>query len=171
MVNSITCPNCNEENAETAQLCVRCGVWLNNAVDETMFGTASVQLREALTKQLETLDVQDQLKPGEVAIQLVESDHIIKMTYERPILLGRGEKARSNNNVFVDLTDYDAYSQGVSRDHALIRLVDHEYCIEDLSSSNGLAVNGQELQSKTLYSLESGDHIFLGRFALVFYYA
>lgn len=170
MANTINCPNCNEENADTAQLCVRCGVWLNNVVDETLFGTASVQLREALTEQLKVLDVQDQLKPGEIAFHLVESDRIIKLTYTRPILLGRGEKVRPNDHDFVDLTDFDAYSQGVSRDHALLRLIDDEYCIEDLHSSNGLAVNGQELESKTLYSLENGDQVFLGRFALIFYY-
>ena len=170
MSTTINCPNCAYENASTAQLCVKCGVWLNNVVDETMFGTASVQLRSAINEIVKSQSIQSQLRPGEIAFQLVEADKIIKINYEKPTILGRGEKARSFDNAFVDLTDYEAYAQGVSRDHALIQFVDGEYCIEDLVSSNGVSVNDHELDPKALYSLENGDQIFLGRFAIIFYY-
>lgn len=171
MSTTIICPNCEYENASTAQLCVQCGVWLNNVVDETMFGTASVQLRSALEEIVKTQSIQSGLRPGEIAFHLVETDKVIKMTYKKPIILGRGEKVRPYDNDFVDLSQYEAYAQGVSRDHAMLHFEDGEYCIEDLVSSNGVSVNDQELDPKTLYSLENGDQIFLGRFAIVFYYA
>ena len=52
-----------------------------------------------------------------------------------------------------------------SRKHAQIDLVDNEYVINDLKSSNGTLVNGHLVDSK---KLRDGDRIQIGKYVLVF---
>jgi two-component system, NtrC family, sensor kinase len=53
----------------------------------------------------------------------------------------------------------------VSRRHAMIRLIQSCYVLDDLNSANGLSVNGRKRKRKTL---EEGDRIGLGQTVLVF---
>lgn len=53
----------------------------------------------------------------------------------------------------------------VSRQHALIRLLDGQWQISDLNSSNGTYLNGQPV---TTAAIESGDQIQIGRTILLF---
>lgn len=52
----------------------------------------------------------------------------------------------------------------VSRPHARIfRTNDGRYCVEDLGSSNGTALNGQRLEPKQPYLLKHEDKVYMGR--------
>jgi pSer/pThr/pTyr-binding forkhead associated (FHA) protein len=67
----------------------------------------------------------------------------------------------------VDLSDYGAYMQGVSRHHASIRVNANACTIQDLGSANGTWVNQQRLPAYQPYPLKTGDEITLGKLRLV----
>ena len=62
----------------------------------------------------------------------------------------------------VDLSAYDAYSQGVSRLHAALRIANQKVTVVDLGSSNGTRVNGQKISPNFDYPINHGDIIALG---------
>jgi len=66
----------------------------------------------------------------------------------------------------VDLAPYDAYSQGVSRFHASLKIVSQRISIVDLGSSNGTRVNGQKIVPNVDYPLSHGDILALGKFKI-----
>jgi len=78
---------------------------------------------------------------------------------EKVTMIGRNDPVRG---VFNDINLADST---VSRSHARIALAGNAYCIEDLGSSNGTAVNGQAI-SKT--KLAHGDSISIGKNILLF---
>jgi len=66
----------------------------------------------------------------------------------------------------VDLSQYEAFSQGVSRLHAALRVNAQQVFITDLGSSNGTRVNGQKIAPNTDTPLNHGDVIALGKFKI-----
>ena len=66
----------------------------------------------------------------------------------------------------IDLTPYEAYSQGVSRLHATVKVRDAAVFITDLGSSNGTRVNQVKLSAHSEHMLKHGDIISLGRFKI-----
>jgi pSer/pThr/pTyr-binding forkhead associated (FHA) protein len=63
----------------------------------------------------------------------------------------------------VDLSSYEAYSQGVSRLHAAIKIVNQRILVVDLGSSNGTRVNGQKIVPNVDFPINHGDVVALGR--------
>ena len=64
----------------------------------------------------------------------------------------------------IDLTPFDAYSQGVSRLHANVKIKEDDILLEDLGSSNGTRINNSKLDAHKDYPIQHGDVIALGRF-------
>ena len=98
-------------------------------------------------------------------IEVPEQDYCIyePLTGKTTILLREstviGKSTRANiviNNRFV------------SRTHAKIKRTDEGFVIEDLNSTNGTFVNGEELDSGQERKLEAGDNITLAATELVF---
>ncbi len=63
----------------------------------------------------------------------------------------------------VDLSPYEAYTQGVSRLHASLKIINQRVVITDLGSSNGTGVNGQKIMPHIDYPLNHGDVVALGK--------
>ncbi len=63
----------------------------------------------------------------------------------------------------VDLSPYEAYTQGVSRLHSCLKIINQRVVITDLGSSNGTRVNGQKIMPHIDYPLNHGDVIALGK--------
>ncbi len=55
---------------------------------------------------------------------------------------------------------------GVSRRHAQLREIGGRFVVEDLNSTNGVFVNGQQIASAA--EVNSGDEIKIGKFSLTF---
>ncbi|MBN8637873.1 MAG: FHA domain-containing protein [Anaerolineae bacterium] len=66
----------------------------------------------------------------------------------------------------IDLTAYAGYRQGVSRNHAMLRLRDKVLEIYDLGSSNGTLVNGVRLNAHQPHPLRDGDEVTLGKMVI-----
>jgi hypothetical protein len=81
------------------------------------------------------------------------------------VILGRGDP--QPGRIIIDLEPYEAHSQGVSREHVLLRPTASSLYAIDQGSSNGTAVNGAALGRGTATPLKDGDLLSLGNMVIV----
>ena len=97
-----------------------------------------------------------------ISLHIVESGQVLHLTDRKEFTLGRtveGQPILPD----VDLSPFDAFSLGVSRLHAALRIVNKELVVTDLGSSNGTRVNGQKIVPHVDYPINHGDIIALGK--------
>lgn len=82
-----------------------------------------------------------------------------------PVLIGRQDSARG---FFpdLDLNNDGGHSNGVSRRHARVSIMDSAAYVEDLDSANGTFINDQRLTPRTPYRLQPSDELRLGSLIL-----
>jgi pSer/pThr/pTyr-binding forkhead associated (FHA) protein len=161
------CPVCKLGNDPNVIICRHCGALLGEdppvpttkRVDD-QYGLSD-ELKEQITRQLPP-------PPEGLALFLLGTAEAIATRTDQEFILGRAGDVVSEP--ICDLTRLDAFAQGVSRRHALIRSTGSGYVLVDLNSSNGTWLNGQRLVPTKLYDLPSGAVIVLGRLKMVVVY-
>jgi hypothetical protein len=162
---TIVCPNCHHQEPDGAFFCSECGTKL---ITEDGLSTAAIRSADS------SITRADRAPPPPPPIQMSEavvSLHIVRTGQILP-LLGRDEftigRVSQGQSILpdVDLTPYEAYSQGVSRLHATININDEEISIKDLGSSNGTRVNNNKIPPHKFHTISHGDVITLGRFKI-----
>ena len=165
----ILCPNCRHQELNGALFCSECAARLvisetptTNSIERNQTGLLMVQPRQpsppapvVSTSSMETT----------VSLHLIESGMILHLSGQNEFTLGRvadGQPILPD----IDLSPYEAYSQGVSRLHAALKLSNHRVIITDLGSSNGTRVNGTKIQPNSDYPLNHGDVVALGKFKI-----
>jgi len=158
----ILCPNCQHTEIAGAVFCSNCGSQL-------------VQLAAPKTQEIHSTETRSQsanppliqATPSVqlntwVSLHMVESGQIISLAGQNEFTLGRiseGQPIMPD----VDLTSFNAYANGVSRLHCVIRREDKTTSIMDLGSSNGTYQNGIKLSPQIKTSIYHGDIISLGK--------
>lgn len=162
----ILCPNCHNKELPGAYFCSECGTQLMSleflntrminkpldGVNGIDLGLNSVQTRKVIQKQ----------KDPSISLHLVESGKVIHLSEKKDFTLGRAVEGQSILPE-VDLSPFDAFSQGVSRMHVSLRIMNGDVYAMDLGSSNGTKINGQKIVPHVEYSISHGDLITLGR--------
>ncbi len=169
----ILCPTCRHQNLPGALFCSECGAQLATTQALTT-RSLSRPPTDALDVPL-NMDYQQATKPSGtetvenvdivVALHLMEAGRMINLTGKLDYTIGRiseGQPILPD----VDLSPYDAYSQGVSRLHVTLKISQHHVSIMDLGSSNGTRVNGQKIVPHVEYPITHGDIIALGKFKI-----
>jgi pSer/pThr/pTyr-binding forkhead associated (FHA) protein len=162
----IICPNCQHKELPGALFCSECGAQLVN-VD--ILNTRSIQrtatdqldLRADVPETLEKVVAVKNTEPN-VSLHIIESGQVLHLKDRKEFTLGRtveGQPILPD----VDLSPFDAFSLGVSRLHAAIRIVNREVVVTDLGSSNGTRVNGQKIVPHVDYPVNHGDIIAVGK--------
>ncbi len=162
----ILCPNCQHKELPGALFCSECGTQL---VSLDILNTKSIQKTPSDTLQAppvipEVPTRKNVAKINELSISLhiVESGQVIHLADRKEFTLGRtieGQPILPD----VDLSPFDAFTLGVSRLHAALRIVNGEVVVTDLGSSNGTRVNGQKIVPHVDYPLNHGDIIALAK--------
>jgi len=166
----ITCPNCQHDEATGAVFCSQCGGQLMAAppIETHRINTAETGKRvKGDTAPYhpappETLD-------SWVSLHMVDSGQIVALADKTEFTLGRiteGQPIMPD----VDFSTFNAYENGVSRLHAVLKRVNEHAIIVDLGSSNGTFVNGDRIVPHIEHRVNHGDMIYLGklRFQVVF---
>lgn len=135
------CSVCGFENPVDARVCQRCGVALTRS-GAALTGKFEIRLSSE----------------ARVAFPLEPPD-------TEGYILGRTDEA-SDYLPDIDLAQYGAREQGVSRRHAALVLYRGALHIVDLSSVNGTYLNGKRLLPETPYPLSMGDALKLGNMSL-----
>jgi len=162
---NIVCPNCHHQEPEGALFCTECGTKL---ISEDGLSTAAIQATESPITEAgkappppPPTDITD----GGASIHIVRTGQILPLIGRNEFTIGRISQGQSIMPD-IDLTPYEAYSQGVSRLHATVRISEENITIEDLGSSNGTRINNQKINPHQNHSLDHGDVIALGRFKI-----
>ena len=163
------CPNCNNENEETASICSNCGEWLEEnptrivTIPENLGGQAGAPARSAESFIDTALIPEDGL-----GIYVAGSFKPYYVYVYKELILGRS--AEATLEAILDLSDLDAAEMGVSRRHAMIRRKESGYEVLDLSSRNGTWLNAERLTPNKPYPLASGSQLRIGKLRLLVMY-
>ena len=165
----VRCPNCNHEELPGALFCSECGAKLDVHA-QTDLSTTRVVKREAfhpsdhsgqLIEQTEPLPTSAPATALEVILHLVDSGRKLPLQDRDEFTLGRVSEGQPLIPE-IDLSEFNAYEQGVSRLHAVIGILEDGVTITDLGSANGTWVNGVRVSPHTAHRLNHGDLVTLG---------
>lgn len=161
----ILCPNCQHKELPGALVCSECGAEL---VSMEFLNTKTIRKTpsDVLPPSTEVIPIPvkkvTRASETTVSLHIIESGQILHLSNAREFTLGRmieGQPILPD----IDLSPYDAFTLGVSRLHAALRLIQNDVVVSDLGSSNGTRVNGQRIVPHVDYPLNHGDVISLGK--------
>jgi len=165
------CPKCRNEEPDEVSICSRCGNVLGqHVVQRDATRTLSGISPDDIMVSLEGVQPppRDQEKFGDdvqFSLFLVDHDHVFKLGGKEEYTLGRVTEGQAVLPD-VDLSSYEAYAQGVSRQHATMKILHNQIVVIDLNSSNGTRVNGQKIIPHVEYPVREGDIVALGKLRL-----
>ncbi len=159
----IVCPNCQHNNLDGIVFCSECGMQIsdihsivtqNIAADADNLPLPPVDRKKtaAYAKNLDTW----------ASLHLLDSGQILPLADRAEFTLGRVSEAQPIMPD-IDLTPYQAYANGVSRLHAVLKREGNRVFVMDLGSSNGTYLNGKRLQPNADQTLNHGDMLALGK--------
>ncbi len=159
----VICPNCKHQEYPGTLFCSECGAQLTlDAGTRTQsFERAGIDSK-ALGQAGPTPELEKSKEKALAYLRLVDHDVTIPLADKYEFTIGRiaeGQPILPD----IDVSPYDAYSQGVSRLHASFKIMNQKITITDLGSSNGTRVNGQRIMPNIEYPLNHGDVIALGK--------
>jgi NMD protein affecting ribosome stability and mRNA decay len=138
---TIHCSVCGHQNPVDEQVCEECGAALVRS------GVSLV---------------------GDFEIRLCDAEQVLfrlEAPYGEGYVIGRTDEA-SDYTPDVDLAEYGAREQGVSRRHAALVRYRGTIHIVDLNSVNGTFLNGRRLTPEIAYPLNVGDALRIGNMNL-----
>jgi pSer/pThr/pTyr-binding forkhead associated (FHA) protein len=96
------------------------------------------------------------------SLHLLDSGQILPLGDRTEFTLGRVSEAQPIMPD-IDLTPYQAYANGVSRLHAVLKREGKRVFVMDLGSSNGTYLNGKRLMPNVDQTINHGDMLALGK--------
>lgn len=165
----IICPNCQSRELNGSLFCSECGAQLvvpkvptTHSIERNQTGLFRLQTRPLSPPSPVTPSTAAQV---EISLHLVQSGMILHLSDKKEYTLGRIADGQTTLPD-VDFSPYEAYAQGVSRLHAVLKINNQRVFLRDLGSSNGTRVNGQKISPNQDYLLNHGDIVVLGRFKI-----
>src|SRR5574341_2430507 len=160
----IVCSNCQHSNTDGALFCSECGAPLGLAgglTTQNIMTTGKIQERD-LKQSVPTTAPPAIVSSSWVTRHLLDTGQVLPLAERNEFTLGRVSEGQPIMPD-IDLSPYQAYANGVSRLHAVIRRGTHAVVLMDLGSANGTFVNGKRLDSNVEHPLENGDVVALGK--------
>ena len=164
----ILCPNCQHHEVSGALFCSDCGTQLvfpESLSTQAIYRSQSDTTLGISTRQPNFPAPAQTAVDALVSLLLLESGQIMPLTGRTEFTIGRvaeGQPILPD----VDLSPYEAYAQGVSRLHAVLKIKPDAIVLMDLGSSNGSRVNGQKIPPNVDFILKHADVISLGKFKI-----
>ncbi len=157
------CKICTHQNIEGALFCEECGSALEylSAPETKKFSSQEFFNQTSSIKKSPTIRFSDVF----ASLHVVSSGQILPLVGKTEYTIGR---ISSGQSILpdIDLSPYSAYKEGVSRLHATIKFNNGETIINDLSSANGVFINGLKIKPNIDFILNHGDIITLGQFKI-----
>lgn len=165
----IICPNCHHEELMGALFCSECGAKLVEAqtptthhIERNPTGMLGFQPASAVPA---TQVITGGLAESNIQLHLIESGQVLNLTGQTEYSIGRVSEGQPILPD-VDLSPFEAYTQGVSRLHASLKVNNNRLFITDLGSSNGTRVNGQKIVPNVDFPVNHGDVVAFGKFKI-----
>lgn len=158
----IVCSNCRHTNVAGAVFCNECGAPLAAGETLTTQNMKNPASRDALQTSEASAVLTPPLESHWVMLHLLDTGQMLPLAERNEFTMGRTSEGQPIMPD-IDLSPYQAYANGVSRLHAVIRRGTHAVVLMDLGSANGTFVNGKRLDSNVEHPLENGDVVALGK--------
>jgi len=155
----ILCPNCQYNNLDGTVFCVECGMQLSG-LQPIVTQNISADNLPALERRKTATFPKD--LDNWASLHLLDSGQILPLGDRTEFTLGRVSEAQPIMPD-IDLTPYQAYANGVSRLHAVLKREGKRVFVMDLGSSNGTYLNGKRLTPNVDQTLNHGDMLALGK--------
>jgi FHA domain len=159
----IVCPNCQHKEVTGTIFCSHCGAQLlTAAVLETHKIHTSEARAKGFNKTGQYKSIPKDLPSSWISLHMVDSGQIVPLADREEFTLGRiteGQPIMPD----VDLSPFNAYANGVSRLHAVLKREGEKATLTDLGSSNGTYINGNRIIPHTEQPINHGDLIYLGK--------
>lgn len=155
----IICPNCQHKNLDGTVFCTECGIQLSG-LQPIVTQNISAENIPAMERK-RTANFPKDLDTW-ASLHLLDSGHILPLGDRTEFTLGRVSEAQPIMPD-IDLTPYQAYANGVSRLHAVLKREGSHVLVMDLGSSNGTYLNGKRLTPNVDQTLSHGDMLALGK--------
>jgi hypothetical protein len=155
----ILCPNCQHKNLDGTVFCVECGMQLSG-LQPVVTQNISADNLPGLERR-KTANFPKDLDNW-ASLHLLDSGQILPLGDRTEFTLGRVSEAQPIMPD-IDLTPYQAYANGVSRLHAVLKREGKRVFVMDLGSSNGTYLNGKRLTPNVDQTLNHGDMLALGK--------
>ena len=163
----VICPACSHSMLGSPVFCTACGILLTLPDSDTLI-VKSTKRKVAAKPQKSGMSTQaDQSRTIEAYIRMAMPT--ITLTPEQAITLGHSTGAEERHPD-VDLTDYNALEDGVSRLHAALRLADDMLQVTDLGSTNGTFLNSQPVSANQWHIVRDGDELRLGKLVMTLHF-
>lgn len=162
----ITCSTCQHSEVEGALFCSECGAQL---VSMQNLATQNFQISEDMPDLGNIEPIKDiEFGPSDnISLQVLDGGQFLPLSDRNEFTVGRVSEGQSVMPD-IDLTAYNAYENGVSRLHAVIKKSEHQVKLMDLGSSNGTYLNGTRLTPERDYLLQHGNIIAFGKLKIQF---
>jgi pSer/pThr/pTyr-binding forkhead associated (FHA) protein len=144
-------PDCNAENDDKEEFCINCGLKKGSGQQVQQEQQTPVPAPAPITPPPDV--TASPAGAPEAQLQLVKSS--ISIASEFSVTNGKTLGRTMENDIIVP----DSY---VSRKHAKITYEGGGYLIEDVGSTNGTLLNGNEIKGLGKQALKDGDQIQLG---------
>ena len=163
------CPACSYSMLGSPVVCRACGTLLTppDSDDDTLV-VKSNELKVAAKPQ-KTGRSRQAGQSRTIGVYIRKAMPTITLTPEQAITLGRATGAEERHPD-VDLTDYKAWVDGVSRLHAALRLEDDMVQVTDLESTNGTFLNSQLVSASQWHIVRDGDELRLGMLVMTLHF-
>jgi FHA domain/zinc-ribbon domain len=157
----IICPNCQHKNLDGTVFCVECGMQLSGLQPIVTQNISADNRPFPPMEKRKTAPFSDDLNTW-ASLHLLDSGQILPLGDRTEFTLGRVSEAQPIMPD-IDLTPYQAYANGVSRLHAVLKREGQSVFVMDLGSSNGTYLNGKRLTPNVDQLLNHGDMLALGK--------
>lgn len=177
VIRRITPPGNQPTTRPTGQMCPKCQK-LNQPGDVYCYSCGTLLIQTGVTQQIGDTQPMgsDQPDPGYFGpnmvlyIQVRGARQMLRMQPRGDeMIIGR----QSSDSVMlpdIDLSPFQADTQGVSRLHAGLRRQDDTLVLSDLGSLNHTYINGQKLHQHEVRVLHHGDEIRFGQLMVRIYF-
>lgn len=110
------------------------------------------------------------LEKDQIAVYVGSQPESIIVVIREKIVLGRAVENLLPDDL-VDLSVYDAYKAGVSRNHAALVKKSGQLYVHDCGTINGSWLNGQRMKPYELYTICPGTVLSLGQLSLQLFFS
>lgn len=157
----IICPNCQHKNLDGTVFCEECGMQVSGLQPIVTQNISADNRPFPPMEKRKTAPFSDDLNTW-ASLHLLDSGQILPLGDRTEFTLGRVSEAQPIMPD-IDLTPYQAYANGVSRLHAVLKREGQNVFVMDLGSSNGTYLNGKRLTPNVDQPLNHGDMLALGK--------
>lgn len=161
-IETFKCSGCNEPCAVGSPVCIHCGrVFVETEDTADLKDNSRVQPLNRWPAGEVSVDDQQ-------PIWLVIDGQQVTLPVAPIVIVGRLTKSPYliDDRPHLDLSQFNAFDQGVSRQHVKIVRKYGLIYVADMGSSNGTALNGTQLAPHADRVIRSGDELRLGRLTM-----